>query len=250
MTAGLDRADLGRIGRLGLAPISNDLGLELFDLACASGEAQAIPAKFDRAGLRAQAAAGGLAAVLRSLVGGAGQAAEKGSLVKRLSGVAEAQREGVVLELVRKHVAAVLGHPSGESVDPEAAFMDLGFDSLAAVELRNRLDMATGLRLSPTLAFDYPSAAAVARHLLDTVSSLLGGEVAAGGETPSELIARLAAALPSLRGDERLRDQVGIELRVLLAELAAPGGGENGGDELEAMSHEEMFELIDQEFGG
>jgi NAD(P)-dependent dehydrogenase (short-subunit alcohol dehydrogenase family)/acyl carrier protein len=249
MTAKLDQADLGRIGRLGLAPISSDLGLELFDLACASGEPQVIPAKFDRAGLRAQAEAGGLPAVLRRLAGTAGRAAEKGSLAKRLGAVAESQREQVVLDLVRKHVAAILGHPSGESIDPGAAFMDLGFDSLAAVELRNRLGMATGLRLSPTLVFDYPSATAVASHLIDAVAPEVPGPDAAGDETPSEILVRLAAALPSLREDERLRDQVGAELRVLLAGLSAPDDGESDGDELEAMSHEEMFELIDQEFG-
>jgi acyl transferase domain-containing protein/NAD(P)-dependent dehydrogenase (short-subunit alcohol dehydrogenase family)/acyl carrier protein len=249
MTAKLAQADLGRLGRLGLAPISRELGFELFDLACATVEPQLVPAKFNRAGLRTQAAAGALPAVLRGLAGVGGGAVEKGSLAKRLAAVPEAQWERLTLDIVRKHVAALLGHPSGESVDPEAAFMDLGFDSLAAVELRNRLEMATGLNLPPTLVFDHPSTIAVTKHLIATVAPTVQGRPAVGDEAATELLAKLAATLPSLRDDERLRDQVGTELRVLLAELSATNPEASDGDELEAMSHEEMFELIDQEFG-
>jgi NADP-dependent 3-hydroxy acid dehydrogenase YdfG/acyl carrier protein len=250
MTAKLGEADVGRVGRLGLAPMPPQLGLALFDAACARTEPLLIPAGLDAAGLRAQAAAGALSPVLVGLAGATPLRSGRESLAKRLAGVAPQERERVVLDLVRSHVAAVLGHASAEAVDPQAAFIDLGFDSLAAVELRNRLNAATGLRLPPTLVFDYPSAAAVADHLIDRVAPQVGGEdgLDSGAREAAEILARLTAMLPSAKQDSRLRSQVDAGLRAFLADLTdtrpdAPG------EDLESMSHEEMFELIDEELG-
>ncbi len=93
-----------------------------------------------------------------------------GALATRLAAVAEEERESLVLDLVRGEAALVLGHDSIAEVDPELPFRDLGFDSAGAVELRNRLGAATGISLSPTLVFDYPSAAELARYLLEQAS--------------------------------------------------------------------------------
>ena len=99
--------------------------------------------------LRGQAKAGTLPAILRGLVRTPIRQASDagGSLALRLATSPESERHGIVAELVGDHVAGVLGHSSAASIDPTRAFKDLGFDSLAAVELRNRLAKATGLRL-------------------------------------------------------------------------------------------------------
>jgi acyl transferase domain-containing protein/acyl carrier protein len=249
MTGGLGEADVSRVRRSGLAAISPQLGLELFDAACRRPEPLLAPVAFDSAGLRAQATAGTLPAILSSLAGPAPHGAERQSLAARLAGVPAAEQQRIALELVRGHVAAVLGHASAAEIDPEAAFMDLGFDSLAAVELRNRLSAATGLRLQPTVVFDYPSAAALARHLLDEAAPEpeSGGQPSSGAGGAEEAVARLAAMLPALKQDERLRERVGDGLRALLSDLTGTAAGE--GEDLASMSHEEMFELIDEEFG-
>ncbi|MEU3256209.1 beta-ketoacyl synthase N-terminal-like domain-containing protein, partial [Streptomyces sp. NPDC006997] len=91
------------------------------------------------------------------------------ALAQRLAGVPETEREQTVLDLVLEQVAAVVGKPSGTAIAPSRVFKDLGFDSLAGVELCDRLMEATGLRLPTSLVFDYPTSSAVARLLLSEV---------------------------------------------------------------------------------
>ncbi len=238
---------------MGIGAIDEELGCALFDAAWGRPEALLVPAKFEPAGLRSQAAAGTLNPILTRLAGARQRdAAARGSLVKRLAGVPEREREMVVLELVRSHVAAALGHASAAAIEPEAAFADLGFDSLAAVELRNRLNAATGLRLQPTLVFDHPTSAAVARQLLADVDRLEpGGEGGARAEAElAEALSKLEAIVPALAGDAVMSDLADARLRALLDRLDAggiEGEGEEDGEGLAALSNEEMFELIDEE---
>ncbi|MFD3876074.1 type I polyketide synthase, partial [Streptomyces sp. NPDC058623] len=196
MAATLDEANLLRLAREGIAALAADEGLGLFDLAMGLDAAVLVPMHLDVSVLRAQAvSSGSVPALLRGLVRvparrmverRAGGAADVGSspLVARLLGLPVAEHEGVLLELVCGRVAAVLGHTGAEAVDAERAFRDLGFDSLTAVELRNVLKAETGLRLPPTLIFDYPTPVALARHLLGelSVTAGLGDEDAGRGQ--------------------------------------------------------------------
>ncbi|WP_329619727.1 type I polyketide synthase [Streptomyces sp. NBC_01255] len=200
----LGEADLRRLARSGLLPLESKDAMELFDSATADGAADAVLAvtRMDTAALRAQGSEL-LSVMLRGLVppaprraAAAGSASMDGSsaLSDRLAGLERAERERVLLELVRGVVAGVLGHTDPGAVEAERAFQELGFDSLTAVELRNRLNSATGLRLPTTLVFDHPSPAALATHLLGEFSDV-GDQakavkaVAERGASPSDVTA-------------------------------------------------------------
>ncbi|MGW5447995.1 type I polyketide synthase, partial [Streptomyces asiaticus] len=179
MAGDLDEAELARLQRGGIAAITADQGRELFDLANATDDALLVPMPLDLAALRAQASAGMLPPLFRGLVrvpprraahaaqaAQAAAAARSGALAQQLAGAAsDAEAEAIVLGLVRTQVAAVLGYAGPEAVEPQRAFSEVGFDSLTAVELRNRLTAVSGVRLPATLIFDYPTPAALAAYL-------------------------------------------------------------------------------------
>ncbi|WP_203759473.1 type I polyketide synthase, partial [Actinoplanes octamycinicus] len=185
LAAELTDADRDRMRRLGLPALTTPEALELFDRAVASEAAHLVPLPVDRAALRARTDEP--PALLRGLAAGqrprtrTAAAGGAGTLRQRLAGRPEADRDRQLLHLVREQVAAVLGHASAELIAPERPFSDLGFDSLTAVELRNALSTATGLRLPATLVFDHPTAAATARLLRD---ELLGEPAAAPVAAP------------------------------------------------------------------
>jgi hypothetical protein len=86
-------------------------------------------------------------------------------LLRQLAGISEADQEWILRELVRRHASTVLGHSSPEDVEPGIGFLELSFSSFTALELRNRLCLATGLQLSPVTIFDHPTLDALAQHL-------------------------------------------------------------------------------------
>ncbi|REO59578.1 polyketide synthase, partial [Mycobacterium tuberculosis] len=108
----------------------------------------------------------------------------------RLHGLAADEQLELLVGLVCLQAAAVLGRPSAEDVDPDTEFGDLGFDSLTAVELRNRLKTATGLTLPPTVIFDHPTPTAVAEYVAQQMS---GSRPTESGD-PTSQVAEPAAA--------------------------------------------------------
>ena len=191
----LREVDRARIERSGFTPIFPEHGLELFDFARALGAPLLAPVGFDRLALRAQAEAGMLPPVLSGLAGApAGQEAQSGSLRARLEGVPADRRLAIVLDLVRGHAAAILGHASKEDVGPDLLLQELGFDSLGTVELRNRLTASSGISVPILALADHPTPTGIAQYLLtqyeesaeagegNNAEGEQGGVAGAGGE--------------------------------------------------------------------
>jgi pimaricinolide synthase PimS1 len=256
MAGTLSEADRVSFERQGVFPLSDAQGLELLDLARTIDAALLLPIRLNTTTLRAQAQAGMLPAVLRGLVRTPARRASdtSGSLSKKLSAAPESEWDAIVAEIVRGHVAGVLGHASSAAVDPQRPFKEAGFDSLAAVELRNRLSQTTGLKLPSTLVFDHPTPAAVA--------TLVRSKVGRNGSARPAIDAQLdglEAMLTSIAGDREARRRAEERLRLLAARIrsfltgpvngdAADGERATEGD-LESVSDDELFEIIEKEFG-
>jgi acyl transferase domain-containing protein/D-arabinose 1-dehydrogenase-like Zn-dependent alcohol dehydrogenase len=194
LTGHLRELDLARMRRSGIAAISSQEGLELLDAAWTDADAVTIPARMDSAALRAQARAGELPAMLRGLVRSSPPSRlrrkQGGLLAERLRGAPAEERRRIVLQVVRGEVAAVLGHSSPEAIDTQRALKELGFDSLLSVELRNRLNAVTGMRLPATLVFDYPTATLLADYVLEKVSGVQP-------ESPDSVVGRSSSVVRS-----------------------------------------------------
>ncbi|GHB78527.1 polyketide synthase [Streptomyces viridiviolaceus] len=211
MTGDLGDADLQRMGRFGVRALSDEEGLALFDTAWALGAAHVLPVSVD---LRAMAASSGgePPSLFRGLVRGgvrrtAAGAADTDSWRQRLAGLSDAARLEAVRELVRSCAAALLGHDRAEAVDMERNFLESGFDSLTAVELRNTLQAATGLRLPSMVVFDSRTPAALALRVDAELAEDPGA--AAGG--PSTAGAAAAPAPGQVRDEglhELMRDAI------------------------------------------
>jgi acyl carrier protein len=227
MTGHLGQTDLARMRRGGVVPMSSDQGLELFDAGLSAARAAVVTALIDVRALAAQARSIDVPPLLRGLVSrpaartaGIAATADLGGLAERLAGLDEAGRQETVLQVVRAQAGVVLGHDSADAVEPGAAFRDLGFDSLTAVELRNRLAAAAGLRLPATVIFDYPSPAALATHLCGLLLPSQPAREAASADVFTD-IERWDAVLPEIRGDDNLRAKFTERLRVFLNKLEA-----------------------------
>ncbi|WP_433073780.1 SDR family NAD(P)-dependent oxidoreductase [Dactylosporangium sp. CA-052675] len=244
ITGGLGEADRRRLARHGLAPMAAGEALELFDRAVRGTEPAPVAARLDLAALRRAARTELPPPMLRALIRTRPRPRTESTetLTQRLALLADTERPRHVLHLVRTHVAAVLGHARPDAVGADQAFSELGFDSLTAVELRNRLNAATGLRLAATLVFDYPKPALLAEHLLDLAAP---APVAGGGLLDD--LARLEGAVAG--HDEETRGVVVARLRRLLDTLTASQAGPAAAGEIDEATDDELFALLDRRMG-
>ncbi|WP_181777590.1 type I polyketide synthase, partial [Amycolatopsis pittospori] len=186
-----------RMRRSGFPPIDPEEGLAMFDRAVGLDHAVLLGLKFDRATVRGSDAP--ISPLIRALVGGSGRAKAKtataeqaGELRRKLTGLPASEQDELLLDLVRREVALVLGHADAAGIAATRAFNEIGFDSLTAVELRNRLGAATGLRLPATLVFDHPTP--------DALKVFLRGELV-GDETPAPVAVSSTAAGSGIHDD-------------------------------------------------
>jgi acyl carrier protein len=191
MTGHLTDVELDRLRTAGVVALTSTDGLALFDAARAVPDAHVVPARLDLAAVRA---GGTIPPLLRGIVRAARKSvtaqADTAALTDRLAALSTVdERRALLLDLVRTQVAAVLGHTTADDVAADRAFRELGFDSVTAVELRNRLHAATGLRLPATLVFDYPTPLDLATRL---GADLLPEEPPAPAEQPASAIDDLA----------------------------------------------------------
>jgi acyl carrier protein len=244
-------ADLQRIGRAGIVAFSAADGLAMFDAAHDVDEATLVPMRLDLAALRRSPDTA--PRLLRDLLGTRTRSAAKaaggsaGSAATRrqeLLALAGPDQDAALLDVVRRQAAVVLGYAGASAIDADRGLLDLGFDSLTAVELRNGIEAATGLRLPVTLLFDYPTSTAIARYLAERIApesaralplaelTNLERDVAAGG----------LAEPDRLTLSTRLREL----LRVLDGEQQPPA---DVADRIGSAGDDEIFALIDNDLG-
>ncbi|GAA3566893.1 type I polyketide synthase [Nonomuraea rosea] len=253
MAATLGSGDTGRLARTGILPLSIEAGLGLLDKALTSGRSLLAPVRLDTSALRTRAASGTVAPVLRDLVRtgrrtGEQAAASSVPLRQQLAGLGGDRRRDVLLDLVRKQIAAVLGHGNPEAIDVERGVLDMGLDSLTAVELRNNLGTAAGARLPVTLIFDYPTPLALAEHLDGVVAP---DEQAAGAAPATQPIMaeldRLESGLAAVPAGTR--PEVASRLRELLFQLNEPQNNAMNAQSIESAADDEIFDFIDNALG-
>jgi NADP-dependent 3-hydroxy acid dehydrogenase YdfG len=218
MAAGLGEAGAARAGH-GLRPLSLVEGTALFDAALRAGDPVLVPMRLD---LSVASGDGGVVPpLLRGLVRQDRRTANPAvptdeSLTTRLHTLPEDLKAQVVLELVLAVTATVLGHSCSEAVNPDHAFWDIGFNSLTAVEFRNRLVDATGVRLNVAVAYDQPTPRLLADYLLAELRAIAAGNPA----FVLQELDRLAAAISTVELDDDSRFLIASRLKAMTVEIA------------------------------
>ncbi|MDI3390796.1 phosphopantetheine-binding protein, partial [Streptomyces sp. B-S-A8] len=258
MATRLDENSQARWARSGYLPVTVEQGPAMLDTALALNAPAPVATPLDLAAIRRT---GGIPPLFRGLIRtparrtiDRAEAPAEQTLEQRLAGLTQPERRRMLAELVRGVVAAVLNYPDAQAVSTDRTFQELGFDSLTAVELRNRMTAATGVKVPATLVYDHPTPAALAAHLLAEL-------------TPDPTFSESALRTEIARIEEFLEGSVSTEgekslaahhLQDLLARwgggpttAAAPadsaGAGPDGADEfdLDSATDDDLFHLVD-----
>nr|WP_244184316.1 type I polyketide synthase [Streptomyces cellostaticus] len=261
MVADIGEADVVRLQRQGVLPMSSREGLALFDAAISRDEPVLVPARLDLSALHAPHAAPMASPLLRGLTrtsAGPGGSESREStdigLAQQLRSLRPADAEAMVLGAVRAQTAIVLGHADIRRIGPTATFKELGIDSLTALELRNKLAAVTGVKLPATLVFDHPNPSALAQFLNASVTP---GSTA-GPESPADhlakeiegLGARLEDAFLELAQEEQATISTLLgELQGRVRSMASAGSSVGIVDQISSASAGELLSLLDKELG-
>ena len=264
MTGHLGEGDIARLARSGLPLLGEDEGMALLGEALARPEAVLAPIRLDLRALRGADPH----PLLRGLVRAPARRTAADLAVRtetpagQLAALPVPERRRVLSAVVREHTAAVLGHASADGVAVEKAFSELGFDSLTAVELRNRLGAATGVRLPVTVIFDHPTVATLIDHLVDATAPREAPAAQAAPAGPAALdavaaadplgeVERLEAALRLVPDDPARRGPIAARLYAFLTSWTAPPAeaGTHTADGLDQASDEELFRFLDDDLG-
>jgi polyketide synthase 12 len=256
MAGQLDDAHWQRMARQGLRPLTDRDGMALLAAAAQAPAALQVPARLDLGALSgrgdqlppllsrlARPARRG-----RSEAGAAAGAGGPAAFTARLAGLPAAERGAALCSLVQSQAALVLGMNGSDAIEPARTFRDIGFDSLTSVELRNRLDAATGLRLPATVVFDYPSPEALG----DFIGQELGGAPAADTTVLPAFsgLEQIESSLEQLLADEAARLRVTARLREVLTALNPAYAPETEAvGTIEAVSDAAIFDFIDNQLG-
>jgi polyketide synthase 12 len=245
----LTATDRQRMSRQGMRPVTGPDGMALLDAAATAPAAHLVPVRLDLAALRRQGAdvpplLSGIAYTASARrTAGRDTATATASQAARLADLPPGERDQALRDLVQVHSAQVLGLSAATAIEPNRTFRELGFDSLTAVELRNRLNAATGLRLQASLVFDYPTAEALVRYL----GSKTAGQATDEQPVLSELD-NLEATLARVAADSAERVKIMARLQGIVADFKT--GSRDNADtyrELAVSTDDEIFRLIDEE---
>ncbi|MGX1887860.1 KR domain-containing protein, partial [Streptomyces sp. NPDC055287] len=263
---GLATAGVGEelLQRGGVVPMAPDDAVTLLALALERDESCIAVADVDWERFAPRLATGrpapliaGIPEACRALeaadANGAGPDVDPGGALR--AGLAElpaAEQGRMVLDLVRTQVAAVLSHPTTEAVTADRAFKELGFDSLASVELRKRLSRATGLRLAATIAFDHPTPQVLADHLRSELSQDGGPK---RFDTVLGDLDRLASDISEIvsTSEDSARGEISLRLKALLQLCSGPADESDtepsAAEKLDSASDDDVFDFISNELG-
>jgi acyl carrier protein len=221
-TSTLDEKDRSRLTRIGIVPIPSAAALDMFDAAVTTGLPYVVPIGMNLGLLRAAAAVTELPPLFRALLHirprATQQIGDSGELAKRLVGLDNEQQHAAIIDLLAVPIAMVLGYSSPAEVTPDREFHDMGIDSLSSIELGTHLRALTGLKLSNSVIFEYPTVSLLARHVLsqlapsdaDRSDPILAelemllerlNDIHAESPVPVEVVDRLSESLGRLRPD-------------------------------------------------